>query len=231
MSFCSRCGYELKEGDVFCSQCGRAVEEDAKIPETDAASVQMTREESISLADKLGSEYEDLRMIRGEISNCQLDIRRCEPSKNPARYSAFRFFWPFLIAAMVSFWLVYFIGAVIAYLSLRSEGIFISEIAGFVVLAAVLIFGGSYARNKRDSLNMSLVNQERMNSKKEHDLKIRLDELRKKQIQVKKGTEEYNSLVPAALRNKSAMNKVKMYIQGGQADTFAEAIGLCLSNR
>ena len=45
---------------------------------------------------------------------------------------------------------------------------------------------------------------------------------------MKKGVQEYNSLVPAALRNKATMNKVKMYIQNGQANTFSEAIKLCV---
>jgi len=229
MAFCSKCGYELREGDVFCAKCGWSLAEGEKLLGLEFDSVQMTPEESVELADKLSVEYENLRLIKEEISNCESDIRKNAPSEKPPRYSAFRFFWPFLIAAMVTFWVIFFIGCIIVmYASWEVDDIYGAEIAGLVVAAIVLAVGGTIASNKRDSLNTGLLNEERYKSKKEHDLKLKLDGLKRKQIEMKKGVQEYNSLVPAALRNKATMNKVKMYIQNGQANTFSEAIKLCV---
>ena len=228
MAFCSKCGFELREGDAFCAKCGQSFAEDAELMGLSSPVVQMTAQESIDLADKLGSIYENLRVIREEISDCEEGIRKNTHDPNPPRYSAFRFFWPFLIIAVVAFWVVFFICIGILLASNGSaDGVYVSEFIALIAAVIVLIAGGTRARNKRDELNASVANYERTKSKKKHDLNIKLDELKKSQRAFQKSTEEYSTLVPAALRNKKTMERVKMLIQQGQAQTFTEAIDIC----
>ena len=195
---------------------------------SDSSSARMSSEEGIDLADRLGIEYENLRILKEEITNCERDIKRNQPPERRKRYSAFRYFWPFLIIAIAVIWVVLLVGCILfAYSNANPTVVYIAELFSFFPAGFVLIIGGKIARKKRESMNMILLNEERLMSKKSYDLNCRLDELKKMQIEVKKNVSEYNYLVPVPLRNKDTMSTVKTLIESGKAKTFSEAVELC----
>ena len=225
MAFCSKCGKVLNEGDVFCSECGQPVS-----VENRASSVQMSVEESIALAEKLSADYDELNKIRDEISDCELELKKTETNTDTSvRYSAFRFFWPFLIIAFVVFWLVVIIGIVFLATaeSASRSAIYGVDCAALIAAAIVLIIGGVRARNKRDYYNANMSSLIRSKNKKEHDLKIKLDMLKTKLRVKKKAADEYNSIVPLQFRTRQYMDKVVSLLKAGRAQSIDEALELC----
>ena len=225
MRFCSNCGAQINGNDPFCSKCGQSVVEDAALIQEMRKN--LSTEESISLADKLGHLYESIQQTKEKISDCELDISRNKPDAKPVRYSAFRFFWPFLIIGAVSYVLVYIIGSAISIANSSEAGIYISAFVALIALAAILIGGGSHARSKRDLSNMEYLNRERARSKKTHDLQISMESLKTDMRKRKKEADQYNDLVPSNMRNKRSMDRVKSMLQSGQTQTFVDAVELC----
>ena len=195
---------------------------------SDSSTARTSAEEGIDLADKLSIEYENMRLLKEEITNCERDIKRNQLPERRKRYSAFRYFWPFLIIAVAVLWVVFFVGFIVLFKTEADvDSVYIAEFVSFIPAGIILTIGGKIARNKREAMNMTLVNEERLISKKIYDHQRRLDELKKMQIEVKNNVSEYNYLVPVPLRNKDAMSIVKTFIESGQAKTFSEAVELC----
>ena len=104
MSYCRQCGAQLKEDDVFCFLCGQPIDRQANkeafaVAETgnetvvsEQARPQMSKEESIALAEKLRDEYSAIERLQREINDNQTALKK-PVVLSGRRYSMFRFFF------------------------------------------------------------------------------------------------------------------------------------------
>ena len=220
MAFCNKCGAELSDGASFCDQCGKEIS--ARL-----SAIQMTssRAGSIKLATDLALKYATLTRLKDEINDTEFALKKIEISPNPPRYSFFRFFWPSFIVAVVVCFFVTFIFAFIAAGSKNYEaGAKLAEIMGYISVPVVLIIGGIIAGKRRDAANEELAAKERTAVRKSDDLQNKLNELRNKQNEINNAVSEVKDIVPASMRNKDQMLKVKTMLDTGKAETFEEAI-------
>jgi hypothetical protein len=184
----------------------------------------VTREESIILADKLGAGYDEVENIQKELSANFAVLSTPEPK--PKRHAAFRYFWPFLVAAFV---LAEFIAGAGIIDSLRTnsgENIYKYLLVAFGEIAVVLIIGGIVASvvsgKKNDKIDRGI--NERYNRNLE--LKKRNEELQIQFASKKTMLSQYDNIVPPWYRDGSHMFRVKSMLETGKAETFEEAIGL-----
>ncbi len=227
MNICRQCGFEFDDLYVYCPKCGLTVASDSDVTGEAVQEAQMTPEESIALAEKLASDFETLGQLKEEIEECEIEIHRNQAPAERPRYSAFRFFWPFLIIAAVVFWVVFLVGIGIAVLHSNRDGVYVAEYVGFAVAAIVLAIGGVRAKNKREEYNDKYTEIERNRNQATHVQKMKLDELKVKQRKLQREVDKYNDILPAAMRNKHQMERVKSTIRSGRAQTFSEAVELC----
>ena len=234
MPFCSMCGKELKTEDVFCPFCGSKSDfgEDAGSGSEQVASIErpeMSKEESIALADKLSRQYKAFERLNQEIRDNEAIINR--PSNYQFRpHAAFKFFWPFLIYAFIAFWGFYFIFLIVA--SARNSGA-----AGlfFALLTlgapiALIIIGGVRAVRLRETYNRAEMDAIHKRKQNEEELKKRTNELRTKKTVMAKDLNQYSTIVPSALRASTKMERVKSLIQTGKAENFYDAIDFMLKH-
>ena len=220
MRICVNCNAELKDDDLFCKQCGLKVED------------RLSKEDSLSLASELEKRFAERTRIKREISDLEHESLKYRlPSKRP-RYSAFRFFWPFLIWSQlavvgVAIILIVFLFAG-AFDNYSSEGI-----KALVYLLAIpaegvtMIIGAVVARIKRNKLNMKLEEEEQVIVNKQRNIEVRIAELRGLLRNYDYNTEDLEKRVPAFLRSEQGMRKVRMLLESGEAEDFDHAVLIC----
>lgn len=227
MNYCINCHALLSENDVFCKKCGTKIE----------YTPNLSADESIALANDLESKYNELELINSEINDCQKDLPRYQlPDKRP-RYSAFRFFWPFLIYSQLAELVVGIIFIVILVNGLLSGRLSteydtdslktVMMFFMFVAAAATVIFGGVYATRKRDRMNAKLAEEELPMMQQKSNIISRIGELNSKKSRLEYELKQYNSWIPVSLRNPSGIRKARLYIESGEAKDLYEAVMLC----
>ena len=215
MAYCRKCGAKLKDDDVFCYMCGESVN-----IETDSVSSPTSKEESIALAENLKAEFSALEKLQKEIVDNQTRLGR-PVVYNDRRYSAFRFFWPFLIYAYLALNVIYIIGAVISASNQDQGGMVLGFFIGLAAAAGLLIYGGSYAGNKRDRLNKEISDEEYQKRKRYKELAERTNVLITRLNNRKIDNLE---LVPVQFRTKHHMERVIALLQSDRAANFSEAL-------
>lgn len=219
MAVCVNCGRELNTNDVFCPTCG------AKNP--DIVSAPETKEESIALAEKLISEYKALERATKELQDNQM--RLATPVESvPKQHAAFKYFWPYMVYAAVTFGVFYIIGSVLAAISMSIAALAFISI-GWISIPIFLITGGVKAVRTRNEMNSAEIeNQRKRKEQQEIDRKNNevLDRKRKK---AQESVMAYDPIVPRELRNSASMNKVKALLQANKAENFAQAIEIIKS--
>ena len=215
------------EGDVFCKKCGTKVETVERL----------SPEESIALAKNLEKKYGEWDAVKDEISDLERDYKRyLLPEKRP-RYSAFRFFWPFLIYSQLAELGVCLIAILILLGGgFRSESSFDSLESGmyffaFIAAAVTLIIGGVYATKKRDRMNSALIETEYSIMNKQKNIEARIIELKSRQKLLEQDLKQYNGWLPATLRNTHGVKKARAYIESGEARDLYEAAMLCQNRK
>ena len=225
MPFCSNCGKKLKDDAAFCNQCGHSLAEDAK-----TLSIAKAAEESLQpsdVADRLISRYVELERIAKEIANSEEMIARERAGGSYGRYSAFRFFWKFLVIAGGIYTLALIIGFFVAVSALDSDVIYVFNFIGLAIGGAVLLFGGSSARRQRDQYNWRISEKEDALRKRHKELEGRIAELQRKRKRILDELAPYDAIVPEYLRSSDKMKLVKQLIEAGRAATFEDAVRLC----
>lgn len=221
MPFCSICRFRLEEDNLFCPNCGNKVREDNE-PETVLETPSMTKEESIALAGKLREEYHNLERIKKEIDDNKVITSKPVPS--PKYHAAFKFFWPYLIASVVSANVIIILGYFI-YLATGSEAInLLFSLAGIIALVVILIVGGKTATSKRDMLNNQMLKNLQMMRRKHADLTEKNRTLQSLYSAKKRVLDEYNGMVPSRFRTSRHMDRVKALLQTNKAENFSEAV-------
>ena len=215
MPFCSKCGAEILSDEIFCAKCG------APTGNSEPVIPQMTKEESLAFADKLISEYKKLEKISQEIEDNEHQMNRPIESY-PKQHAAFKYFWPFLIYAAVSFTGFYILAGLFGR---SSAGL--TMVLLLLALASIpffLIYGGIRARRIRDELNAAEMSF--LNNKKDHleDLRKENSILKTKQRTILKDIKEHEAMLPPSLRSSKEISRAKILIQSGKAEDFADAV-------
>ena len=148
-------------------------------------------------------------------------IESSKSSAYPKQHAAFKYFWPFLIYAAVSFSVLYFLAGLFG----RSLGL--AAILYLLSLASIpffLIFGGVRAVRIRNELNAAEVSF--LNNKKDHLIELKKENsiLQTKRGKVVHELKEYENMLPPSLRSSAQISKVKIFIQSGKAEDFADAV-------
>ncbi|MBR4948122.1 MAG: hypothetical protein IKZ29_06165 [Clostridiales bacterium] len=187
--------------------------------------INMTLEESIALAEKLQKGYAKMESIERDIASKRDEIRR--PLTQYRRHSFFKFFWPSFIVADISF--------VVAILLCP---VFIEEfpkLYGLVILivllipVAILVIGATVAKKKAREANKSIEYAQEDELNKKDELRDKVKELEHEYNSLSISVGSYSDIVPAAYRKSSAMARVKLLLQSGKADNFADALEKCKS--
>ncbi|PWJ71003.1 zinc ribbon protein [Ruminococcaceae bacterium R-25] len=220
MRICVNCNAELKDDDLFCKHCGLKVAE------------RLSKEDSISLASELEKRFAERTRIKREISDMEHESLKYRlPSKRP-RYSAFRFFWPFLIWSQLAV-----VGVAIILIIFLFAGAFdnyssdsikaLVYLLGIPAEGVTMIIGAVVARLKRDRLNMKLEEEEQIIINKQRNIEVRIAELRSILNQCEYNLPGLENRVPAFLRTEQGMRKVRMLLESGEAEDFDHAILIC----
>ena len=226
MAVCVNCGTELTGEDLFCPKCGSRNEITTDVVSEAAAEYavpEMTKEESIVFAEKAQALYKNYERIKKEIEDNKSQLSRPGPDGELKRYSAFRFFWPYLIYAVVALNVFY----LFAQLSARATGLALLLLAAALIVPVILlIVGGVTARNKRDSANALAVRA--VNDRRRHleELKKETSVLETKRVKMAAELKEYEALIPLSHRNSASMSKVSLLLKSNKAETFTQAVDL-----
>ena len=228
MPFCSNCGKKLRDSDVFCYNCGHSVEED-KVTVSAVIPVEELPEQDhgVKIAEKLCEQFSMLEKVSKEISECERDLAEGSRSVTLPKYSAFRFFWKFLVIAGIEMLVINIIGAVIAIGSRDTSVSYVFDFIAIAVAAVILGCGGAHAKRKRDSYNSNIWHEEDANRQRLKELNGRLEELKRKQKRIMTELAGYNDIIPPHMRNSRQMEIVKQLIEAGRAGSLEDALKLC----
>ncbi len=222
MRICTNCSAPLKDDDMFCKKCGQK-----------AVLGKLSLDESIYLASDLEKKYSERDRLKKELSDLEQESRRYKlPAKRP-RYSAFRFFWPFLIYSQFAVFVVciIFIGILFGggFGKMSTDAVKLElYLFGFIAEGATLIVGGVYASRKRDKLNQKLIEDEDVIFHKQRDIEAKIIELKGLLRTLEYGLKDFDRRVPIFLRNEKGMIKVRKLLEGGQAEDFDQAVIMCV---
>jgi len=213
MGFCRKCGHELADDVLFCNKCGEKTDLGLEqVPE-------MSKEDSIKLADTLREKYASAEKLSYEISENEKIIKK--PLVVEYRgYSTFRFFWKWLIIAPVSW---YFLTLIIAVFC-NYKFIWIAFVVPIIIAAAMLIFGWIKAGERADKENQAIFmgNQK---VKESRDRLIKENESLKVKLASKyHDLEKFNDLVPPDMRKSSSMSQIKSFLLTNRASSFESAV-------
>lgn len=220
---CEKCGAELGNNDTVCSKCGHqlATGENAA---SSASAPAMTKEESIALAEKLIDEYGSLEKLQQELNENLSVISKPMPA--PKHHAAFKFFWPYMVGAVVTVNVLYFLGYIL-YISLDTPLLFsLLSAIGVIAMIVILIVGGKTAVKRRNELNIQVDNRNQSERKKYRETQEKTELLKTQYANKKNSLSIYNDIVPLKNRNSRHMIRVKSLLQTNKAETFADALKL-----
>lgn len=228
MPFCNMCGKEYKPGDLFCPDCGndlsvsRAASHYAiQTPDPSDSLTEdfssMSKEESIKLTEELGANYHSLERMQKEIGELVSSINHAA-NHQTKRYSAFRFFWPYLIYAAVACTIFY-------YLTGLTRALLFAPCI-VIIPVIIIIVGGVKARRSREESNYDAANYAVTLSQKAGEQRQRLAQLTSSEASLRSRLEKYNGIVPVHMRNKSKMLYAKKMLEMDKAANFAEAMDM-----
>lgn len=182
----------------------------------------MTREEAVALARKLGQEYAEMEKLKKEMDENEAIFSK--PVPEPAKHAAFKYFLPFLISAPIA-------GGVLSYLSYFSLKMgnsrtfyMIFTFLAVLIFAGLLIFGGRFAKSKRDEMNNLEIAKHRTQVGKMDDLKRKTSALKSRYRTIQNSVKEYEDVIPEAYRTSGQMERVASLLESGNANDFESAL-------
>lgn len=182
----------------------------------------MTRDEAVALARKLGQEYAEIEQVRKEIDEKEAII--AQPLPEPAKHAAFKYFLPFLIAAPIACAVL----SSISYLCLQigqSRTMYaVFAFLAVLALAGLLIFGGRFAKSKRDEMNNLEIAKHRTQVGQRDDLKRKVSTLKSQYRTLQNSVKQYEDVIPAAYRTKEQMEKAASALESGYAGDIESAL-------
>ena len=214
--FCNKCGNELSANAVFCNMCGAQVSAEKKatydVPE-------MTVEESIVFIEKLKHKYQEVEKLQREISDKESAIAR-PVYQELRRYSFFRFFWKYIIFAIIAFYGILILSSVAA----GNDGAFtVMLILTFLVPIGLLIFGGINAAKRRNAENEAIINGNERAVLQRKELEEKTASLKRDLATRKKRLEADEYMIPTGLRKSSSLAQIITLLKSGKASSLNEA--------
>jgi len=214
--FCNKCGNELSSNAVFCNMCGAPVSVEKKatydVPE-------MTVEESIVFIEKLKHKYQEIEKLQREISDKESAIAR-PVYQELRRYSFFRFFWKYIIFAIIAFYGILILSSVAA----GNDGAFtVMIILTFLVPIGLLIFGGINAAKRRNEENEAIINGNERAVLQRKELEEKTASLKRDLATRKKRLEADEYMIPTGLRKSSSLAQIITLLKSGKASNLNEA--------
>lgn len=150
MAFCRKCGAAMAEDDLVCAKCG--------------ARINNAKDD---LIDKL-VKYKQL-LSENEELDTMIRPQSEFPSSDESGYkkrSFIRYFWPFLVGAVVGGYLVYFLFTIVTVMSMSSAVVnsqnaasramgdsLLGIILGLVIAAAIVFIGIKICKRKQAEFN------------------------------------------------------------------------------
>jgi hypothetical protein len=214
--FCNKCGNELSANAVFCNMCGAQVSAEKKatydVPE-------MTVEESIVFIEKLKHKYQEVEKLQREISDKESAIAR-PVYQELRRYSFFRFFWKYIIFAIIAFYGILILSSIAA----GNDGAFtVMLILTFLVPIGLLIFGGINAAKRRNEENEAIINGNERAVLQRKELEEKTASLKRDLATRKKRLEADEYMIPTGLRKSSSLAQIITLLKSGKASSLNEA--------
>lgn len=214
--FCNKCGNELSANAVFCNMCGAQVSAEKKatydVPE-------MTVEESIVFIEKLKHKYQEVEKLQREISDKESAIAR-PVYQELRRYSFFRFFWKYIIFAIIAFYGILILSSIAA----GNDGAFtVMMILTFLVPIGLLIFGGINAAKRRNEENEAIINGNERAVLQRKELEEKTASLKRDLATRKKRLEADEYMIPTGLRKSSSLAQIITLLKSGKASSLNEA--------
>ena len=213
--YCSKCGNELRADSDFCNKCGEPVERINIAPE-------MSLEESITYVEKLKTKYSKIEKLGREIADNESVIAR-PVRQNSGQYSFFRFFWKYLIWAVVAFYATLLL---VLFAGNNSTAIDIILALVFIAPIVVLIVGAVLAAKRRNEENEAIYRGNERALEQREELKRKTESLKKDFNALEREIEKYEYAVPRSLRKSSSMNQILTLLKSGKASDLNDAYRL-----
>ena len=189
------------------------------------------RSDAIELADRLASGYEDLNKIEEKIASLETDNKRDMDMIKSANPVAHEYFKPFFYVSIAAFAIVMFYVPIFAFyyrgLGYQKYMCNLLYLVPFGVVAVIHFVGGLISRGIRAAKNKKMTEDEEYRMHKISERKADIWELEDKQMAVKKELDKFNELIPAGMRNKRYMVRIRTLLANNKAGTLEEAIQKC----
>ena len=213
--YCSKCGNELRADSDFCNKCGEPVERINIAPE-------MSLEESITYVENLKTKYSKIEKLGREIADNESVIAR-PVRQNSGQYSFFRFFWKYLIWAVVAFYATLLL---VLFAGNNSTAIDIILALVFIAPIVVLVVGAVLAAKRRNEENEAIYRGNERALEQREELKRKTESLKKDFNALEREIEKYEYAVPRSLRKSSSMNQILTLLRSGKASDLNDAYRL-----
>ena len=220
MAFCRKCGEFMADDDLVCVKCGTKV----KTAKDDLI-------DKLVRYKQLLSECEELKTMMKPQNSYVSD----EPTVYKTR-SFMRYFWPFLVGAVVGGYLIYMLSSVIivstvssAYSQATASSVlgdaFIGLILALIVAAAIAFIGVKISKSKQAAFNS---NAEYMMRQADERRQAAQDNQKILNVYQENVTEMhlYEHLVPEQYRTSAKVGTIIDLLKEDKAETVEEACSL-----
>ena len=220
MAFCRKCGEFMADDDLVCVKCGTKVK-----PATDDLIDKLVRYK------QLLSECEELKTMMKPQNSYVSD----EPTVYKTR-SFMRYFWPFLVGAVVGGYLIYMLSSVIIVSTISSDysqatassvlgDAFIGLILALIVAVAIAFIGVKISKSKQAAFNS---NAEYMMRQADERRQAAQDNQKILNVYQENVTEMhlYEHLVPEQYRTSAKVGTIIDLLKEDKAETVEEACSL-----
>lgn len=220
MAFCRKCGEFMADDDLVCVKCGTKV----KTAKDDLI-------DKLVRYKQLLSECEELKTMMKPQNSYVSD----EPTVYKTR-SFMRYFWPFLVGAVVGGYLIYMLSSVIIVASVSSDysqatassvlgDAFIGLILALIVAVAIAFIGVKISKSKQAAFNS---NAEYMMRQADERRQAAQDNQKILNVYQENVTEMhlYEHLVPEQYRTSAKVGTIIDLLKEDKAETVEEACSL-----
>jgi hypothetical protein len=218
MAFCRKCGEFMADDDLVCVKCGTKV----KTAKDDLI-------DKLVRYKQLLSECEELKTMMKPQNSYVSD----EPTVYKTR-SFMRYFWPFLVGAVVGGYLIYMLSSVIIVATVSSDysqatassvlgDAFIGLILALIVAAAIAFIGVKISKSKQEAHNSNAEYMMRESSERYQKglMNEKMVNLYQENINTMR---QYERFVPEKYRTSALVGSILDILKEDKAETVEEAI-------
>lgn len=215
MAFCSVCGKELSASSMFCTRCGTPVKQVDLGPE-------MSQEESIVYIYHLREKLTNIEKLEREVAENEAKLQK-PIAINYGSYSFFRFYWPYIFGAAVTYFFLSFILMFVAASGTDGAQVIFAILTIFAPIA-ILVGGIFVARNRRNNENYAIAEGNKREKEQRRKLEESTADLKKRLSSARADLTVFNKAVPKKLCTTNSIAKMNALIQSGRASSLQEAI-------